>query len=88
MIRERVGTNGAIRPLEPQAELSAFSIAEDKVGVVPETALARYIEGKKEMDAKYVGEIRRIARKRAKVVPGAGGAGVERGAYGAAAAQP
>lgn len=67
MIRERVGTNGVVRPLEPQSELSAFSITEEQVGVVPEAALARYIEGKKKLDTKYAREMRRIARKRVKI---------------------
>lgn len=67
MIRERIGTNGVVRPLEPQSELSAFSIPEEHVGVVPETALARYINGKKHMDAKYSRELKRIARKRARI---------------------
>lgn len=67
MLRERVGTNGVIRPLEPQPQLSAFTISEDQVGVVPEAALARYIDGKTKMDAKYAREIKRITKKRVKV---------------------
>ncbi|VDC05073.1 unnamed protein product [Peniophora sp. CBMAI 1063] len=67
MIRERISTSGVVRPLEPQSTLSAFTVPEEQVGVVPEAALVRYMDGKAKMDAKYKREIKRIGKKRMRV---------------------
>lgn len=64
MIRERVSTRGVIRPLEPESELSAFSLPPELVGVVSELALRRYLDGKAKFDKKFHSTTKTIAKRR------------------------
>ncbi|KAK7691765.1 hypothetical protein QCA50_005166 [Cerrena zonata] len=64
MIRERVSTRGVIRPLEPEHELSAFSLPDELVGVVSELALRRYLDGKTKFDKKFHSTTQTIAKRR------------------------
>lgn len=53
MIRERVSTQGVIRPLEPEADLAAFALPHELVGVISELAIRRYQEGRIKFDKKF-----------------------------------
>jgi hypothetical protein len=66
MIRERVSTQGIIRPLEPPAELAAMTVPADMIGVVSELAARRYIDGRTKYDHKFRREIKAIHRAREK----------------------
>jgi hypothetical protein len=66
MIRERVSTQGVIRPLEPPSELSAMTLPPDMIGVISELAARRYIEGRTKYDHKFRREIKAIHRARQK----------------------
>jgi hypothetical protein len=50
--------------LEPEAELAAFQLKADIVGVVSELSLRRYIQGKDKFDAKFSGTTKSIAKER------------------------
>lgn len=66
MIRERVSTHGIIRPLEPESELSAFSLPPELIGVVSELAIRRYIDAKAKFDKKFSGTTKTIEKHRHK----------------------
>ena len=66
MIRERVSTQGLIRPLEPESELSAFSVPSSIVGEISELAAKRYIEGRSKFDKKFARAIKQIEKERLK----------------------
>jgi hypothetical protein len=66
MIRERVSTQGVIRPLEPASELSAMNVPADMIGIVSELAARRYIAGRTKFDHKFRREIKSIHRARQK----------------------
>ncbi|KAL1941449.1 hypothetical protein VTO73DRAFT_7266 [Trametes versicolor] len=73
MIRERVSTRGVIRPLEPEAELSAFMLPPERIGEVSELAVRRYIDGTAKFGKKFgkttkaVEKARRRTLERAKL---------------------
>jgi hypothetical protein len=64
MIRERVSTQGVIRPLEPSSDLSAFQIPEETIGRISELGMRRYTEAKAMFDEKFAGEPRKIEKNR------------------------
>lgn len=64
MIRERVSTRGVVRPLEPEAELSAFALPPELVGVISELALRRYLDGRTKFDKKFHKTTKSIAKQR------------------------
>ncbi|KAK7472430.1 hypothetical protein VKT23_000545 [Stygiomarasmius scandens] len=66
MIRERVSTRGAIRPLEPEEELDAMKVPQDVIGNLSELAVRRYIEGKNKYDKKFASTIKAIEKQRNK----------------------
>lgn len=53
IIRERVSTQGEIRPLEPKEQLDAFSVPSNMIGVLSERSLRRYIDGKTLFDNRF-----------------------------------
>ncbi|KAF8267935.1 Alpha/Beta hydrolase protein [Lactarius quietus] len=53
MIRERVSTQGIIRPLEREEDLPAFKLSPQLVGVIPESVLERYMAAKQAADQKF-----------------------------------
>jgi hypothetical protein len=67
MIRERVSTQGIVRELEPEEQLSAFSISPEQVGTLPQAAIARYMTAREKMERRYKRVRARIneARERA-----------------------
>ncbi|EKM53370.1 uncharacterized protein PHACADRAFT_259700 [Phanerochaete carnosa HHB-10118-sp] len=64
MIRERVSTHGIIRPLEPESELSAFSLPPELIGVVSELAMRRYQDAKAKFDKKFSSTVKTIEKHR------------------------
>jgi hypothetical protein len=64
MIRERISIYGIIRPLEPEDELSAFSLPPELIGVVSELAMRRYHDAKARFDKKFASTIKTIEKHR------------------------
>jgi hypothetical protein len=64
MIRERVSTQGLIRPLEPESELGALNVPSSIIGEISELAAKRYIEGRGKFDKKFARTIRHIEKER------------------------
>lgn len=64
MVRERVSTRGVLRPLESEAELSAFSVAPENVGVVSELAVRRFLDGTQRWDRKFAGALKTVEKHR------------------------
>ena len=67
MIRERVSTRGAVRPLEPESELTAFRIPPEAVGAISELAMRRYVEGSAKLARKFGRKMASICCDRLKV---------------------
>lgn len=64
MIRERVSTHGIIRPLEPESELSAFSLPPEHIGVVFELAMRRYHDARAKFAKKFSSTLKTIEKHR------------------------
>ncbi|KAJ7686541.1 hypothetical protein B0H17DRAFT_1013522 [Mycena rosella] len=64
MLRERVSTRGVLRALEPEAELLAFSIPPEHIGVVSELAVRRFLAGTARFDSKFAGTIKTVEKHR------------------------
>lgn len=64
MIRERVSTQGVIRPLESESELDAFKVPPEIIGVLSELAVRRYLNGRAKFDKKFAGTIKSIEKQR------------------------
>ncbi|KAF8119416.1 hypothetical protein EV363DRAFT_1441476 [Boletus edulis] len=62
--RERVSTQGIIRPLESIDKLDALHVPPEIIGVLSERAMRRYLEGKAVFDQKYAKELMSIERTR------------------------
>ncbi|KAJ7668682.1 hypothetical protein DFH06DRAFT_1084836 [Mycena polygramma] len=64
MVRERVSTRGALRPLEAEADLLAFSVAPQNIGVVSELAVRRFLDGTKRWDRKFASASKTVEKHR------------------------
>ncbi len=64
MIRERVSTQGIIRPLDPELELPAMQVPPELVGSLSEHAMRRYVAGHARLEKKFARAIRRIEKHR------------------------
>ncbi|KAG6902758.1 hypothetical protein C0995_011906 [Termitomyces sp. Mi166 len=64
MMRERVSTQGIIRPLESESELGALIIDPDIIGRMSELTLRRYLDANAMFDKKFVHTIRAIEKDR------------------------
>lgn len=64
MIRERVSTQGIIRPLEPPDKIDGLHVPPEIIGVLSERAVRRYLEGKALFDRKYAKELLTIEKER------------------------
>lgn len=64
MIRERISTQGIIRPLEPEAELDAFQIPNDMIGGISELIIRRYNNSRSKFDTKFASSIKAIEKHR------------------------
>ncbi|KAI9441920.1 alpha beta-hydrolase [Lactarius indigo] len=68
MIRERVATNGTIRPLEPERDLPALNVDPTHLGVVSARWARIYIACAQRHEKKYAGSTRQIARRRERAI--------------------
>lgn len=68
MLRERVSTQGIIRPLEHEDSLPAFRLSPQLVGVLPEIVLERYTAAKQVADQKFASTIKGIEKTRVRNV--------------------
>jgi hypothetical protein len=64
MIRERVSTQGIIRPLELESELPAMQVPPELVGTLSEHAVRRYVTGHARFTKKFARAIRKIEKHR------------------------
>ena len=64
MIRERVSIRGEIRPLESEDKLDACTMPFERVGVVNELAVRRYMEGQKKWNERYARVHKSISKRR------------------------
>lgn len=64
MIRERVSTQGIIRPLEPIEKLDALHVPPAIIGVLSERTVRRYLEGEALFAQKYAKELLTIEKQR------------------------
>ena len=64
MIRERVSTQGIIRPLEPQDQLPALTLPPELIGVVSELAARRYLDGRNKFARKFAHQYKSIDKER------------------------
>jgi hypothetical protein len=64
MIRERVSTQGIIRPLEAEKDIPALQVPLEKIGVITELAVRRYLDGRSKFDKKFSSTIEKIERLR------------------------
>ena len=67
MIRERVSTQGIIRPLE--SELPAMQVPPERIGTPSEHALRRFIVGHARFEKKFARALRRITKNRQRQRP-------------------
>lgn len=68
MIRERVSTQGIVRPLEDEEDLPAFRLSSQLIGVIPESVLERYTAAKQASDLRFASSIKGIEKARARNV--------------------
>lgn len=66
MIRERVATNGAIRPLEDEALIPACTMKLEDIGVLQEESVRRYLKGQTIWERKFAKVARSIESQRQK----------------------
>ncbi|KAG6815608.1 hypothetical protein H0H87_012988 [Tephrocybe sp. NHM501043] len=64
MMRERVSTQGIIRPLEAESELGALLIDRDIIGQMSELILRRYLDANAMFEKKFAHTIRTIEKDR------------------------
>ncbi|KAF7362269.1 Abhydrolase-3 domain-containing protein [Mycena venus] len=64
MVRERVSTRGALCPLEPEEELSAFTVPPENIGVVSELAARRFLDGTQRWDRKFASAAKTVEKHR------------------------
>lgn len=72
IIRERVSTQGVIRPLEPEEDLPACNVPFEMIGVINEAATKRYLQGQAMWDKKYSHVTKTVARHRERNLKNAG----------------
>ncbi|KAH9165053.1 Alpha/Beta hydrolase protein [Lactarius sanguifluus] len=68
MIRERVATNGTIRPLEPERDLPALDTDPAHLGIVSAYWARIYLATAQRHEKKYAGSTRQIARRRERAI--------------------
>ncbi|KAF5354758.1 hypothetical protein D9756_005500 [Leucocoprinus leucothites] len=66
VIRERISTQGIIRPLEPESELDAFTVPEELVGTISELVMRRCINSHAHFHRKFANTYRNIEKTRKK----------------------
>lgn len=68
MLRERVATNGQIRPLEDESKLTALNWPTEMTCVITEPCARRYLEGQAIWDQKYAKAAKKVAAQREKQI--------------------
>jgi hypothetical protein len=71
MIRERVSTQGVIRPLEPPSSLSSLQVPPHVVGKLSELTIRRYRDAKSKFDIKFSSVLETIEKHRTKNIEAA-----------------
>lgn len=64
MIRERVSTQGVIRPLEPEIALDAFQVPHEMIGNISELAIRRWLKGTASYAVKFASTVKTIEKNR------------------------
>ncbi len=68
MIRERVSTQGVIRPLEPESEIPLLQVDTTRLGRVSAPWAQIYLEGVQKHEKKFATCTRQIARRRERAI--------------------
>ena len=68
MIRERVSTQGMIRPLESQEELDAFRVPPEFIGQLSEHLVKRYLDASAVFDKLFGGTYKAIEKDRRRYI--------------------
>ena len=68
MIRERVSTQGVIRPLEPESEIPVLQVDTTRLGRVSAPWAQIYLEGVQKHEKKFATCTRQIARRRERAI--------------------
>ena len=66
MIRQRVATNGIVRPMEPEEEMEALRISPEKISVINSGPTKRWLQRHQKWEKTYQRAKRQIQAKRAK----------------------
>ncbi|KAM0755605.1 alpha/beta-hydrolase [Meredithblackwellia eburnea MCA 4105] len=64
MVRERIGIDGVVRPLEPAEELQAMQLSPEEVGLLKEAPVKRYLAGKAIWDKRFKRTYEHVQRRR------------------------
>jgi len=67
MIRERIGREGHVRPMEPASQMPMLQLAPAQVGVIYAGAYERFRRGHTIWDTKFHAETKRVSKKRAQL---------------------
>ena len=68
MIRERVATNGIVRPLEPERDIPALNIDPTTLGIISARWAQVYIAGMQRHEKKFASSIRQIEQRRKRAI--------------------
>lgn len=68
MIRERVATHGAVRPLEPERDVPALHVDPARLGIVSARWARVYLAGMQRHEKKYAASVRNVARRRERAI--------------------
>lgn len=66
MVRQQVDRHGNISPLQPASDLPALQMPASDVGKLKEKPVRRWLEAKKQWDARYSSQQQRVAKRRRK----------------------
>ncbi|KAI0026247.1 alpha/beta-hydrolase [Xylariomycetidae sp. FL0641] len=66
MIRQRIDRHGAIRDLEPAAELPSCIMDPREIGVIKEGPVRKWLEARRQWDSRYGGVKAKVHKKRLK----------------------
>ncbi|TFK74645.1 alpha/beta-hydrolase [Pluteus cervinus] len=64
MIRERVSTQGVIRPLEPREDLQAMHVPEDRIGRISEARALLHSRAHKQFQDKFAANFKTLEKER------------------------
>ncbi|KAK5128356.1 hypothetical protein LTR85_003024 [Meristemomyces frigidus] len=66
MVRQRVTRHGVIYPLAPQAEIACLALDPASIGTIKPGPVRKWLAKKREAEAKFGGDRKKIQKKRAK----------------------